>query len=262
MRALRRAVALGFALAGCILSYWMVRIRGRISLIERAQWLHRAACRVLRAFGISASVRGRVPTQGLVVANHLSYLDIAILGSMMPCFFVSKAEVGRWPFFGKAARVGGTLFLNRRSHASTVEVAGLISERLTLPVPVLLFPEGTSTDGLELLRFHLSLYEPAVTAQAPVTAAAVRYVLADGGEERDLCWFGDTGFLPHFWRTLGVSGFSAQVTFGEPRVYADRRTAAEATHKEVEAMRAGEKGISASSSQPSTRQQSTLKAGG
>ena len=240
LRALRRAVALGFALAVCILSYWKLRIRGRITLEMRAQWLHRAACRVLRAFGIQPMVRGRIPTHGLVVANHLSHLDIVILSSVMPCFFVSKAEVGRWPYFGEAARVGGTLFLKRGNHTSTLEVAGQIAERLKLPVPVLLFPEGTSTDGSQVLRFHSSLFEPAVASHASITAAAVRYVLADGGQERDLCWFDDMAFLPHLWRTLSVSGFSAQVTFGEPRVYPDRRTAAQVTHEEVAAMRAGE----------------------
>jgi 1-acyl-sn-glycerol-3-phosphate acyltransferase len=236
LRAFRRAVALGFALAACILSYWTVRLRGRLTLVERAAWLHRASCRVLRALDIRATVQGRPPAQGLVVSNHLSYLDIAILSSVMPCFFVSKAEVGGWPFFGKAARVGGTLFLNRRSHASTVEVVGQMAERLKLPVPVLFFPEGTSTDGSEVLRFHSSLFEPAVVASAPVTAAAVRYVV-EGGRERDLCWFGDATFLPHVWKTLRTRAFSAQVTFGESRAYGDRRGAANATHDEVTAMR-------------------------
>lgn len=239
LRALRRAVALAFALGSCILAYWALRIRGVPTLLQRAQWLHGSARRVLRAFGIRTTVRGRIPSQGLVVSNHLSYLDIVILSAEMPCFFVSKAEVVGWPYFGRAARAGGTLFLNRRSHASTLKVARQIAERLKLAVPVLLFPEGTSTDGSQVFRFHSSLFEPAVAAAAPVTAAAVRYIL-DQGSERDLCWFGDTAFLPHLWKTLGTAGFSAEVTFGEPHIYPDRRTAAAATHDEVETMRAKE----------------------
>jgi len=250
LRALRRAVALAFALAACIFSYWLLRIRGGITLVHRAQWLHRSACRILSAFAIRVTVQGRVPSQGLVVANHLSYLDIPILSCVMPCFFVSKVEVGRWPYFGKAARVGGTLFLNRRSHASTVQVGRQMAERLKLPVPMLLFPEGTSTDGSQVLRFHSSLFQPAVASGAPVTPAAVRYVLADGSSERELCWFGDAGFLPHLWKTLGTAGFSAQVTFGEPCTYPDRRSAAAKTHDEVAAMRA-EGHPSEVSSQPS-----------
>ena len=243
-RALRRAVALVFALGQCILSYWSIRVRGRITLEQRALWLHRSARRVLRAFGIRGRICGAIPSQGLVVANHLSYLDITIIAAAMPCFFVSKTEVGRWPYFGKAARTGGTIFIDRSSRASTTEVAHQIAERLSLPIPVLLFPEGTSSDGSQVLRFHPSLFEPAVSAVALITPAAVRYVLEDGGQERDLCWFGDTLFLPHLWKALGAAGFSAEVKFGEPRVYPDRRTAANATHDEVVAMR----GIAASRS--------------
>jgi 1-acyl-sn-glycerol-3-phosphate acyltransferase len=72
-----------------------------------------------------------------------------------------------------------------------------------------------------------------------VTAASVRYILSDGTPERELCWFGDEPFMPHLWKTLGTAGFSAEVTFGEPRVYTDRRTAAAQTQEEIEAMRAG-----------------------
>jgi hypothetical protein len=70
-----------------------------------------------------------------------------------------------------------------------------------------------------------------------VTAAAVRYVLEDGVEERELCWFGDAAFLPHLWKALGAAGFTAEVQFGEPRVYPDRRAAADETHAEITAMR-------------------------
>ncbi len=237
VRALRRAVALGFALAACVLAYWRARARGPLSLVQRAQWLNGAACRVLRALGIHCIVYGRPPSRGLVVSNHLSYLDIVIISSVMPCFFVSKSEIERWPYFGEAARSGGTIFLDRKSRASTAEVAGQIGERLKLPMPVLLFPEGTSSNGEQVLRFHSSLFEPAIAGGASVTAAAVRYGLEAGQQERDLCWFDDTAFLPHLWTTLGSAGFSAQVTFGEPRQYPDRRAAAEATHDEVAAMR-------------------------
>lgn len=238
LRAFRRAVALAFSLAACVVDYWLTRIRGPLSLERRAHWLHRSCCRVSEAFGIRVTVCGRIPSHSLVVSNHLSHLDILIIGAVTPCFFVAKTEIASWPYFGRAARTGATIFIDRKSRVSTVEVARLISERLTLPVPVLLFPEGTSTDGSGVLRFHSSLFQPAVAASAPVTAAAVRYMLRGGESERDLCWFDDALFLPHLWKALGVSSFGAAVTFGEPRVYADRRTAAEATHEEVVAMRA------------------------
>lgn len=247
LRTLRRAVALAFSLAAIVVSWWRMRLRGRTAPGERAVWLHRACSRILKALGIRVSVQGALPQHGLVVANHLSYLDIMILSAAMPCFFVAKAEIARWPYFGKAARTGATIFLDRRSRASMIQVAAEISARLRLSIPVLLFPEGTSTDGSRVLPFHSSLFEPAVAASAPITAAAVRYILHDGACERDLCWFDDALFLPHLWKTLGMSGFSADVAFGEPRFYPDRRAGATATHDEVEAMRTKEQPSAVSS---------------
>jgi 1-acyl-sn-glycerol-3-phosphate acyltransferase len=154
----------------------------------------------------------------------------------MPCFFVAKIEIGGWPFFGKAARLGGTIFLDRSSLASAMTVAGQMTERLKLPIPVLLFPEGTSTDG-HMLPFHPRLIDPATAAGAPITAAAVRYVIEDGTPEVELCWYGDEPFLTHLLKALRTPGFIARVRFGEPRIYPDRRTAANATRAEVAAMR-------------------------
>lgn len=238
LRAFRRAVALAIALAACALRYWRLRLRGAVSMERRAAWLQEASRGVLASLGIHTHVQGRPPEHGLLVSNHLSYLDILILSAAAPCFFVSKAEIGRWPYFGWAARAGGTIFLVRANRASADATAAEMAERLGLGVPVLLFPEGTSTDGSRVLRFHARLMQPAVDAGVPVTAAAVRYTIEGGVPERELCWYGDEAFLPHLWKALGTAGFSAEVRFGEPRVYADRRTAAAGTHAEVEAMRA------------------------
>jgi len=237
LRRLRRAVALVFALVLCIVRYWHKRIRGPLTLEQRAIWLQQAAIIILRCLGIGSQVDGEPPACGLVVANHLSYLDIIIISAAMPCFFVAKMEIGGWPFFGKAARTGGTIFLDRSSLASAMSVAEQMTERLRLPVPVLLFPEGTSTDGAQVLRFHSRLIDPATTAGAPITAAALRYVLEGGVEERELCWYGDETFTAHLWKVLGVAGFSAQLHFGEPQIYPDRRTAADETHAEITAWR-------------------------
>ena len=237
LRRFRRAVALVFALALCVVRYWLKRIRGPLTLEQRAVWLQQAAIMILWCLGIGTEVEGQPPTCGLVVSNHLSYLDIIIISAAMPCFFVAKMEIGGWPFFGKAARTGGTIFLDRSSLASAMSVAEQMTARLRLPVPVLLFPEGTSTDGAEVLRFHSRLIDPATTAGAPITVAAIRYALDGGVEERELCWFGDEQFMPHLWKVLGVAGFSAQLYFGEPKIYPDRRTAADETHAEIVAWR-------------------------
>jgi lyso-ornithine lipid O-acyltransferase len=240
LRAALRAVALGRGLVVIFLRYWLIRVRGPLTLEQRALWLHSSCALALRKLGVPCQIEGKVPTRGVVVANHLSYLDIILLSAAMPCFFVAKAEIRGWPYFGKAARAGGTLFLDRSSRASADKVADLIAGRLALPIPTLFFPEGTSTDGSSVHRFHSWLFEPAVRARAPVTAAAVRYVLADDAPERDLCWFGDEAFLPHLWKVLRTFGFSARVQFGEPQIYSDRRVAAQQTRAEIIAMRNAE----------------------
>jgi 1-acyl-sn-glycerol-3-phosphate acyltransferase len=236
LRALWRAGMLGLALALCVLRFWLAHLRGPLTLERGALWLHSACSLVLAAMGIHYRVQGEPAARGLVVSNHLSYLDIVIYSAAMPCFFVSKAEVNRWPYFGKAARAGGTLFIDRSRRSSAEAVAAQISERLHLPVPILFFPEGTSTDGRQVRRFHARLFQPAVLAHAPVTAASIRYVI-ESGDERELCWHDDTHFLAHLWKTLGTRGFFAELRFGQPRVYSDRRAAATQTHDEIAAMR-------------------------
>jgi len=235
-RAFRRAVALGLALVLSITRFWLLRLRGPLTMERRALWVQQTCRGILACVGIRYHVSGTPPTHGLVVCNHLSYLDILILSAAMPCFFVAKIEIGGWPFFGKAARLGGTIFLDRSSLASAMTVAGQMTERLKLPIPVLLFPEGTSTDG-HMLPFHPRLIDPATAAGAPITAAAVRYVIEDGTPEVELCWYGDEPFLTHLLKALRTPGFIARVRFGEPRIYPDRRTAANATRAEVAAMR-------------------------
>jgi lyso-ornithine lipid O-acyltransferase len=211
----------------------LARLRGPLTAVERALWLQSACRGVLGSIGVQCSVTGTPPTHGLVVSNHLSYLDIAVYSAIMPCAFVAKAEIGKWPYFGLAARAGGTIFLNRSSRASAAAAAGEIAQRLKLPVPVLLFPEGTSTDGLQLLPFHSSLFQPAIDAGASITAAALRYVPDTDVPESEYCWYGDADFLAHVWKLLRAPGFSASITFAAPALYSDRRTAAAATHELV-----------------------------
>jgi 1-acyl-sn-glycerol-3-phosphate acyltransferase len=200
-------------------------------------WLQSSARGVIASLGIRYRVEGPPPSGGLVVSNHLSCLDILIFSAAMPCFFVAKTEVGSWPFFGRAARTGGTIFLDRASRDSANKAAVQIIDRLATPVPVLLFPEGTSSDGSAVLRFHPRLIHPAAQAHAPITAAAIRYVPEDGLEERDLCWYGDSPFLSHLWKLLGTASISATICFSQPRLYRDARAAAEETHAAVSWMR-------------------------
>jgi len=243
-RAARRGIALILALLFCAVRFFMTwlsaRLRGRqVAQQHRAEWMHFCGRIVLRAIGIHYRIEGQVP-QGatLIVANHLSYLDIVIFSAAVPCAFVAKEEISRWPGFGLLARLGGTIFLDRESRLSAWDAAETMALRLTENVPVLFFPEGTSTDGSEVLRFHSTLFEAAVESGSAVVPAAVFYEPAGGGvEERDLCWFGDESFLPHLKRVLELADFMAVVQFGEPEVFPDRRAAAWRSHDAVVRMR-------------------------
>ncbi len=230
-------MALVFALSVSIVRLGLARLRGPFTLERRALWIQSTARLVMSSLGIRARITGLVPTRGLLVSNHLSYLDIAIYAATLPCSMVAKAELSSWPVFGMMARASGALFVDRSSRSSALAVTEQVAERLQGPLPVLFFPEGTSTDGSDVLRFHSRLFTPAVDQGAPVTAATVRYVTEDGTPERELCWFGDVPLVPHLWKALGVGGFYAEVHFGEPKVYRHRRVAADQTHDEIAAMR-------------------------
>lgn len=215
---------------------WL-RYRSRLELHHRAAWLQLSCARILRRLGISADVSGPRPAQGLIVANHLSYLDILAFASAMPCLFVAKREVSRWPGIGFLARCGGTIFIDRRNRSATEAVAGQIAAVLRAGVPVLLFPEGTSTDGSEVLRFHPSLLGAAVEAQVLVIPAAIAW-RPRGGEERDLCYYGKIRFVPHLLATLGRRGISCAVEF-DPKSSScqDRKVAAAELREKVVALR-------------------------
>ena len=239
LRRFRRAVALVFALATGIVRLGLLRVSGPLTPERRGKWFQETASRVIRSLGIAVRITGQAPTQGLVVSNHLSHIDAAIYAAIVPSVMVAKAEIRSWPVFGMMARACGTLFVDRSSRASALKVTEQVADGLKGPLPVLFFPEGTSTDGSEVLRFHSRLFTPAVEAGMPVTTATIRYVIEDGTPERELCWFGDMLLVPHLWKALGVTGFHAEVIFGEPKIYQHRREAADATRDEIAAVRNG-----------------------
>jgi 1-acyl-sn-glycerol-3-phosphate acyltransferase len=249
-------VTLALALVYCLMRFWFQCLTGRDSLERRGQWQHESALLVMGIFGIRLKVTGSLPKGGLMVSNHLSYLDILVFSAALPVFLVSKIEIGSWPFFGTLARAGGALFVDRSSRASAEATTELIAERLRGPVPVLFFPEGTSTDGTQVLRFHSRFFIPAVDAGLPVTAAAVRYVPSDGSPESTVCWFGNTAFVPHLLKNLGGADFAAEIHFGEARIYENRRVAAQRTYVDVVAMRGAGAPAAQAAAQEASEQES------
>jgi 1-acyl-sn-glycerol-3-phosphate acyltransferase len=231
-------VVLFFTLLQLFVHFAWLRVRKqRLTLAERAEWMQVSCALVLRRLSISLRTEGPLPTSGLIVSNHLSYFDILLHASAGPRIFVSKAEVRSWPMFGWLARCGGTIFIVRGTRSGATEAAIGIEYALRSGVMVVLFPEGTSTDGTTLLPFHPFLFEPAVDAEALVTASALSYE-SDGAEECDLCYYGDKNFTTNLLDVLGHKKIHARLRFdSRPRVYYNRRQAANDTWERVARLR-------------------------
>lgn len=200
---------------------------------ERANWLHYWAKRALRVMNVHVEVHGVPPGRGLLTSNHLSYLDVLVISSVFSSAFVSKDEVEDWPFVGWLTRIAGTIFVDRTQRADTVRVNEAVNERFASGQVVVIFPEGTSTDGSRILPFFPSLMQPAIAAGQPVTPAFLRYESVDGDAATEVCYWGDMTFVPHVLRLLGTKRVNATLAFGEARVYLDRKTAAVQCRDEV-----------------------------
>jgi 1-acyl-sn-glycerol-3-phosphate acyltransferase len=236
-----RTTLLGVSLMEVAASFGMrsLRLGGARALTarERAHWLQEAASTVLKRSGIEVVAHGDPPLDGLVVSNHLSYLDVLAFASTMPCVFVAKREVRTWPVFGAFATMAGTIYVDRERRGTNGAAVALMEEALAADLPVVLFPEGTSSDGRAVLRFHSGFFEPAIRANAAVTAAAIEYASSTAEEER-LSYHGNDVFGPHLVRTLGQRNLEARVAFARAgRRYPDRKEAARATQAEVELLR-------------------------
>jgi 1-acyl-sn-glycerol-3-phosphate acyltransferase len=181
----------------------------------RAAWMHYSARRHIKVFGCQVEIDGEIPTGGLLVSNHLSYLDIVLLGSVTPAVFVSKADVRGWPLFGWLATISGTVFIERERRTHVGEVNREIQNALDEGALVVVFPEGTSSDGTEVLPFRASLLEPALRGGHEITVAHIAYEIADGDAKREVCYWGDHTFFPHLLNLLGKKSVRATLRFGK-----------------------------------------------
>jgi lyso-ornithine lipid O-acyltransferase len=205
------------------------------SVSRRAQWLQCWSRRVLRNLDIRVERHGVPPAAGVLACNHLSYLDIIVLAAAQPMVFVAANEIRHWPIFGWLTRCAGTLFV-RRDRKSDVakfndDFAAVINEGVVLG----LFPEGTSSNGRQVLPFYSSLFEPAVARCWPVSAARIGYALREGSVENDICYWGDMTFFPHVLRLLTREQITATVVYGPalpPGL--DRKEMARQLHRQVE----------------------------
>ena len=164
----------------------------------------------------------------------MSYLAILVFSSVAPCVFVSKREVKSWPIFGQMARMAGTVFIDRSRSADTLRVNDEMVEALMGGAVVVLFPEGTSSDGTGVLPFRPALFDAPARAKELITPAHLRCEVPDGSPENDVGYWGSMTFFPHLLKLLSRSGIRARIHFSsEPRIFADRKLAALETHQIV-----------------------------
>jgi 1-acyl-sn-glycerol-3-phosphate acyltransferase len=202
LRSARTAVHVGEALATAVLVFPWVGVATKQRLIRR--W----SVRLLRILAVDLRVRG-LPDGGLsgnlmIVANHVSWLDIFVLNVLQPARFIAKAELRRWPVAGRLAAGVGTLFVERTRRHDTHHVNGRAADALARGDVVAIFPEGTTTDGRQVLPFHGSLLQPIVDAGGRVQPVAIRYRTAAGEHSDAPAYVGETSFLTSFWRVTGA----------------------------------------------------------
>ena len=205
-------------------------------LALRWNWpiLHRLPLRfhriLLWLFGVRVTEKGSAPGSAatLVVANHVSWLDIPVIGSLHPLSFIAKSEIEGWPVVGLLARLQRSVFIDRQRRKATAEVNDALAHRLVKGETIVLFAEGTTSDGNRLLPFRSSLVGAAQTAlmhdsveQVFLQPLAIAYTRRDGlpvtrRERPFIAWYGDMELGPHLGIFLEGHPLDVTVTWGEP----------------------------------------------
>ncbi len=232
----RSLVFLGLLLAAVADGQFRKTFCGMRVGADGSVWVSGWCQRLMRALGIACTVEGPLPVadgRGLaVVSNHLSYLDILAMSAVRPFVMVSKVEVRAWPLIGWITAQAGTVYVERadvkggqrQTHA---QVNRMMAEAFRSGLPVLFYPEGTTTGGETVLPFRRGLFNSVVYDGIPVKTAALAYELGERNAgatvAEDVCFVGDAEFGPHLFRLLGLSGLSMRVRFGEREIVGSDR---------------------------------------
>lgn len=210
---------------------------------------------LLALIGVRVTVHGAPAATRplLIVSNHVSWLDIPVLGGQLPLCFVAKSEVARWPGVGLLAKLQRTVFVDRGSRTATAKVAGEMAARMKDGDPVVLFAEGTSSDGNRVLPFRSALIGAARHAMAEgregggaatIQPLAIAYVGQAGvplGRPRRpmVSWCGDMDLAPHLMALLRRGAIDVELHFGAPLDGANRKSASAEAEASVRRMLAG-----------------------
>ncbi len=234
VRVILRLVSLTLLTAVLFLGWLTTRLSALVSASAAARthrfFLSTWSRLSMAILGVRLHVRGTPPRPPFFYAsNHLSYLDIIVLMSQLDATFLSKKEVAGWPVLGFLARCVGTLFIDRTRKSDLVRVIAEVRTRLDRGQGVIVFPEGTSTDGSEVRSFRPSIFEVPLQAGLPIHYGSLSYETPVGCVPANLsvCWWGDMTFGAHFLSLLSLPRIEAWLTFGgEPITAEDRKTMA------------------------------------
>jgi 1-acyl-sn-glycerol-3-phosphate acyltransferase len=203
---------------------------------RRVQWW---SAKLLRSLGVRLEIEGRPrPGATLIVANHVSWLDIAAIHAAAPhTRFVSKADVQRWPLLNRLIDAAGTLYIQRERTRDALRVVHQMAEALQGGDTVAVFPEGTTSDGSVLLPFHANLLQAAIATNTPVQPVALRFSDAGGPVSEAVTFIGDTTLVESFWRIACADGVAVRVRMlgAIATPHADRRALAAHLRDEIAA---------------------------
>ena len=199
---------------------------------------------LLALAGVHLRVVGQPPLTGpvMLVANHISWLDIPVMHAARHCRFVSKSDVKGWPLIGTLATAAGTLYIERSSRRDALRMVRSMQEALERGEVLAVVPEGTTGDGRAMLPFHANLIQAAVAAQSPVQPVGLRFAdRATGATSFAPSYIGDETLVGSIWRTLCAPPIEAVVQYGPAELPAgrDRRAWAEHLHTTVDQLRRG-----------------------
>lgn len=171
------------------------------------QWWLQKVCHIL---DLTIEIKGNTPKPGLIVSNHISWLDIIVIGGHLPIRFLSKAEVRQWPVIGWLAACGGTLFI-KRGNGQSGQMANTIADELSSGESILVFPEATSTDGKQVKRFFPNMFMAAIQAKATVQPISIQY-RENGILSNTAPFIGDDEFVEHMKRVLQADKITVELT--------------------------------------------------
>ena len=230
-RAGGRAAGVGATMLATAHRLRKIDAEGSTGRRERARVLRDAARRALELHGLEVRSSGPLPLGPVLLAsNHVSWLDPLVVASLVPCAPVSKIDVSRWPIVGALARDLGVVFVARGDASSGARALRQARAALDHGVPVLNFPEATTTVGTSVLPFRAGAFGLAISAGVPVVPVALRY------DPPELAWVGEDSFVPHWLRLASSRRARAIVALGEPMQpseHANAAAVARAVHAEV-----------------------------